>query len=66
MIPQYSRVQLTTARFEGEGVRLGMIGYVIECYADGNYEIEFSNEKGITIAQVVASGDDIRIISDSQ
>ena len=43
-----------------------MIGYVIECYADGNYEIEFSNEKGITIAQVVASGDDIRIISDSQ
>lgn len=66
MIPQYSRVQLTTARFEDEGARLGMIGYVIECYADGKYEIEFSDAEGITIAQVVAAADDIRIIPDSQ
>lgn len=43
-----------------------MIGYVIECYADGNYEVEFSDEKGITIAQVVAARDDIRIVSDLQ
>ena len=66
MIPQYSRVQLTTDRFQGEGAPSGMIGYVIECYADGNYEVEFSDEKGITIAQVVAARDDIRIVSDLQ
>lgn len=30
-----------------------MLGYVIEAYPDGGYEVEFSDSEGVTIAQVV-------------
>jgi hypothetical protein len=59
MIPQYSRVRLTTDKYEVEGGRIGMIGYVIESYADGKYEVEFSNADGITLAQFVVGEDDL-------
>ncbi len=62
MIPRYSRVQLTTNKYANEGGRIGMLGYVIESYADGKYEIEFSDEKGITIAQFVAEEEDIIVV----
>ena len=29
-----------------------MIGYIIEVYADGTYEVEFSNSEGITVAHL--------------
>jgi len=33
-----------------------MMGYVIEVYPDGNYEVEFSDpNSGVSIAQIVAS-----------
>lgn len=38
----------------------GDIGYVIEDYGDGNYEVEFSNRDGSTRAQVVLSERDLR------
>lgn len=60
MIPQYSRVKLVTDRHESEGGHLGMVGYIIEVYGDGNYEVEFSNTTtGITLAQLVVNEDDV-------
>jgi Domain of unknown function (DUF4926) len=51
----YDEVRLTTSRFEPAGVGQGSLGYIVECYSDGNYEVEFSDPRsGETIAQVVA------------
>lgn len=52
-IPLYSRV-----KFIGEFDQFPMLkensyGYVIEDYEDGNYEVEFSDEDGVTYAQIV-------------
>jgi hypothetical protein len=59
MLLEYSRVRLMTDRFESQGVSAGMFGYVIEVYDGGNYEVEFSDEDGTTIAQIVATEHDL-------
>ena len=58
-IPQYSRARVRTERFLDEGVRKGDLGWIIENYPDGVYEVEFSNAQGITVAQIVATDDDL-------
>ena len=52
-IPLYTRVRLETDRYAEVGARSGMLGYVIEAYPDGRYEVELSDSEGVTIAQVV-------------
>lgn len=61
MLELYSRVRVTTDRFLDEGVPAGAVGYIIESYDDGNYEVEVSDENGVTIAQFVASDDDLKL-----
>lgn len=59
---QYSRIRLLTDKFREEGVSLGDIGYIIEVYPDGNYEVEFSDSStGVTITQIVVKESDIEI-----
>jgi len=43
-----------------------MLGYVIECYPDGKYEVEFSDANGITIAQLVASEQELAVVPEPQ
>ena len=60
MLPVYSRVMLVTDKYKGDGGRRGMMGYIIEVYEDGNYEIEFSDATtGTTSTQLVANDQDI-------
>jgi hypothetical protein len=66
MIPKYSRVKLTTNKHENDGGRTGMLGYVIESYDDGNYEVEFSDSSGVTIAQFVANEDDLLVVPECE
>jgi len=58
MVKNYSRIKLVTDRFTSEGVFTGMVGYIIESYPDGNFEVEFSKASGETISQIVASPSD--------
>lgn len=59
---QYSRVRLLTDKYKDEGVLKGHIGYIIEVYGEGNYEVEFSDSQtGITIAQFVALDEDMEL-----
>jgi len=51
-LANYSRVRLLTDSYQQYGVTVGAIGYIIEIYDDEAYEVEFSNERGITIAQL--------------
>jgi Domain of unknown function (DUF4926) len=59
MIPLYSRVALVTDKYANEGGSIGMIGYVIETYHGSNYEVEFSDDKGVTIAQLVVDESEV-------
>lgn len=58
----FKRVKLKTNKYAEEGVPKGDIGYIIEIYDDGNYEIEFSDNKtGITYAQLIVEPKDVEI-----
>ena len=46
----YQKVRLLTDKYIAEGIRTRDIGVILEKYDDRNYEIEFSDENGITIA----------------
>ncbi len=60
MLENYARVRLQTNKYQTEGVSIGDLGYVIEVYPDGGYEVEFSDESGITFAQIVAQEGELR------
>jgi hypothetical protein len=56
----YQRVRIVTDRFAAERAPRGSVGYVIECYQDGAYEVEVSNpDTGETVAQFVANTADL-------
>lgn len=60
---EYDKVKFLTNKFESEGIICGAIGYIIEDYNDGNFKVEVSNkDTGETIAQVVASNDELEVI----
>ncbi|SNS65900.1 protein of unknown function [Asanoa hainanensis] len=59
-IQLYDRVRVVTSRFAGEGVVAGMVGYVVEVYPDGEFEVEVSEPStGETVAQFAASPADV-------
>lgn len=58
MLPIYTRVQVTSARYLDQGVKLGMLGYIIEVYPDG-YEVEISDPSGNTIALCAVRASDV-------
>lgn len=55
----YTAVAMVTDAYAAQGVRIGMVGYVIERLADDAYEVEFSDPAtGVTIAQLVIGAAD--------
>lgn len=60
MFRQFSRVVLATNKHISDGARQGMVGYIIEVYEDGMYEVEFSNSAtGVTLFTLVLGDQDI-------
>ncbi|MBB5159040.1 DUF4926 domain-containing protein [Saccharopolyspora phatthalungensis] len=61
MLELYSRVRITTDKFlDEDNVPAGAVGYIVECYPDGNYEVEVSDDNGHTIGQFVATEADLK------
>jgi hypothetical protein len=57
---QYDRVRFVTDRLRGDGAPLGSVGYIIEAYPDGAFEVEVSDPStGTTRALVVAKPDEL-------
>ena len=61
MLHSYDRVRLMTGVFESSGAALSDVGYRVEVYDDGGYEVEFSDADGITKAQTVAYEKDLQL-----
>ena len=60
-LQNYTRVRLLTDVYAAEGAQRGALGYIIEVYDDGAYEVEFSHPDGVTYAQIVAREDDLAV-----
>jgi len=52
----YGRVRFVGPVKDHPGLCIGDIGYIIEDYENGNYEVEFSNSDGSTRVQAVITG----------
>jgi hypothetical protein len=57
----YSRIRYAGLVNAQEQINPGDIGYVIEDYGDGNYEVEFSNADGTTRVLTVVAGRDLEL-----
>lgn len=57
----YNRVRYVGPENPHNGLSVGDIGYVIEDYDDGNYEVEFSNADGTTRVQAVIQIRDLEL-----
>mgnify|MGYP000666248262 CR=1 FL=1 len=60
MLENYSRISLLTNRYKSENLPKGSIGYIIETYDDGAYEVEFSDLNGITIGLLAVRESEIQ------
>ncbi len=60
-LDNYSCVRLLTNKYASEGAYEGDRGAIIEVYNDDAYEVEFSDNDGITVAQIVAHTDEISL-----
>jgi hypothetical protein len=58
-IKLYEKVVVTNIDAKLPNIKIGDIGYVIEDYGDGNYEVEFVYSDGSTREQVVLSRNSI-------
>jgi hypothetical protein len=63
----YSKIRLITDKYSDEGVTIGAIGYIIEIWKKPNlaYALEFSDEKGITIALFSALPAEIELLENA-
>ena len=43
-------------------LRRGQIGTVVECYTDTDFEVEFSDNNGKTIAMLTLTTDDVMLL----
>jgi hypothetical protein len=60
----YDRVCITSNQFSQDGAPAGSIGYIIECYEDGAFEVEVSDPAtGRTVAQVVVGPEELEAVT---
>jgi hypothetical protein len=55
----FDRVRVTTDRYAADGARLGDVGYIVEVYDDGAFEVEISATDGSTVAIFAAQPDEV-------
>lgn len=58
----FQKVRLLTDKYIGEGIRKGDIGVILEDYDGENFEVEFSDSKGITIALFAIPGKELELV----
>jgi hypothetical protein len=56
---RFDRVRLTSDRYAADGARRGDVGYIVEVYEDGAFEIEISASDGTTVALFAAQPDEV-------
>lgn len=61
----FQKVRLLTNKYIDEGIKIGDIGVILEDYDGENFEVEFSNNEGITIALFAFSKKELEVVDES-
>ena len=61
ILPNYSRIRVVSNSYESKGVKPGDVGYIIEVYPNGDYEVEFFNSTGVNYALFSIRPEDIEL-----
>jgi hypothetical protein len=61
-LKQFQKVRLKTDKYISDGIKKGDIGVILEDYDGENYEVEFSDKNGITIALFAFPEEDIELV----
>lgn len=61
-LPLFSEVRLITDRYKDDGLKIGDLGVIVEVYGDEAYEVDFSDEQGITIACLAVQKDEVELM----
>ncbi|CUH96602.1 hypothetical protein P22_2692 [Propionispora sp. 2/2-37] len=60
----FQKVRLLTDKYIDEGIKIGDIGVILEDYDGENFEVEFSDNNGITIALFAIPGKELELVDD--
>jgi Domain of unknown function (DUF4926) len=60
----YSLVEIMTDHYQERGVSAGAIVTILEVYDDGDYEVEFFQPDGTTIAWFAVSQNEVKPLAD--
>jgi len=60
----FQKVKLLTDKYVHEGINKGDIGVILEDYDGENFEVEFSDSNGITIALFAFHKDEIEVVKE--
>jgi hypothetical protein len=58
----FQKVRLLTDKYLEDGIKTGDIGVILEDYDGENFEVEFSDNKGFTIALFAIPGKELEVI----
>ena len=58
----YQKVRLLTDKYIDEDIKKGDVGIILEDHDGNNYEVEFSDENGITIALFAFPKEDLETV----
>ncbi len=58
----YQIVRLMTDKYMDEGIKAGDIGVILEDYDGKNFEVEFSDSNGITIALFAFPKEELELV----
>ncbi|WP_040214209.1 DUF4926 domain-containing protein [Clostridium polynesiense] len=58
----FQKVRLLTDKYMEDGIKTGDIGVILEDYDGENFEVEFSDNSGITIALFAIPGKELELV----
>jgi hypothetical protein len=61
----FQKVRLLTNKYNDDGIKKGDIGVILEDYDGENYEVEFSDSNGITIALFAFPKNELELIDET-
>lgn len=58
----FSTIVLKNDKYSSDRLKTGDQGIIVDFYADGAFEVDFSDDEGITIGVIAVQPEDIEII----
>ena len=61
---KYQKVRMLNVKYIEDGIKKGLIGYILKIYDQNYCEIEFSDKDGTTIAIQAINKEDFYVLED--